>query len=93
MILFDFEQSAEKSILRFSGTFKQEDAEDLKRILLNSLNGTSQLVVELNNELEISSACKDIFLSIYQLLANTGKRLVLTGKTSGEVLDFITKNS
>lgn len=85
MVTFDFEQSGEKSILRLSGKLKKEDAGELKRILLNSLNGSSSLIVDINNVTSISLPCKQIFSSINKKMEETGQLLVFTGKSSKEV--------
>lgn len=85
MVTFDFEQSGEKSILRLSGPLKKEDAGELKRILLNSLNGSSSLIVDVDNVTSISLPCKQIFSSINKKIVETGQRLVFTGKPGKEV--------
>lgn len=86
MILFDFEQSMEKSVLTLSGPLKKEDAQDLKRLLLNWSTGNSRLIIDLNGVTEISSPCREIFAFINHRLQKAGKQLVITGKPGPEVL-------
>ncbi len=85
MVTFDFEQSSEKSVLILSGKLKTEDAEDLKRVLQNSLTGTSRLTVDIDDVPEISGPCQSVFQTVIEDLHSTGKRLFFTGSSSEKI--------
>ncbi len=80
MFAFDFEQSSEKSVLILSGKLAAEDAEDLKRVLQNSLTGTSRLTINIEGVREISGRCRYVFRSVLGNLHASGKHLLFTGR-------------
>jgi ABC-type transporter Mla MlaB component len=81
MFTFDIEQSAEKSVLVLSGRLQKEDAENLERLMQNSLTGVFRLTVKLDNVKEISNPCQNVFRSIIDELKGSGKHLLFTGRS------------
>ncbi|MCP4155496.1 MAG: hypothetical protein GY757_47675 [bacterium] len=79
MVVFDFEQSAKKSVLKFSGSLLPGDVEELEGILYRCLARTTHLlVIEHGSVTEIGTACLNVFFTANQNVYGTGKCLVFT---------------
>jgi len=89
MILFDFEQSTEKSILTLSGSLKKDDAEDLKRLLINWLRGNSKLIIDLHGVTEVSLPCREVFTVVHNQFLHKGKEIIFIGKSKEEIMSRI----
>ncbi len=82
--MFDYkvEESDEKKILSINGELTIQNAADLKKILIESLEDTSHLTLNIENVTEIDMSCLQLLCSAHKTTINTDKGLSIHGSPS-----------
>ncbi len=82
--MFDYkiEESDEKKTLSISGELIIQNAAELQKILIESLEDTAHLALNIENVTEIDMSCLQLLCSAHKTTLNTDKGLSIDGGPS-----------
>ena len=82
--MFDYkvEESADKKTLSISGELTIQNAAELQNILIESLEDTGHLTLNIENVTEIDMSCLQLLCSAHKTTIETDKRFSIDGSLS-----------
>ena len=77
MIDFKVKQSDDKRILFINGELTIQNASELKRILIESIDNSEHVVLNLDNVTEVDLSCLQLLYSAHKTAAKSNRRFTL----------------
>lgn len=86
MMNFDFELMGTAGTLFLHGPLQKQDADDLRLILLNSMNQCETLLINLQHVHEVQEPCRRVFQVFYRESVALKKTVRISDRWSGRIL-------
>jgi anti-anti-sigma factor len=85
---FEFSQSSDAMILRLEGECTMESATELKEVLLQGLDKSDKVLVNLEKVTEVDTSCLQLLCSALRTAAGQGKQVSISPNLSAQCMRF-----